>query len=264
MKTINNSEGQGSFPFRNAYPISDYFTIKSDLDKELKMNQEVGTIYIATNLINGKQYVGQTIQKLKERIQGHKGIKKYSIFYKAIKKYGIENFKIISFSCPEEELDWRETFLIKELNTLPPNGYNLETGGHKNKHHHELTKQKMKKFWNEHPEERIKRDEKAKITLNNPKNRKENSNKCKKRWSNFEEREKQSQRMIGKFLGKNHPRARAVILISPKKIEYNLLSYRFFCKKHNLHAGHISQVLKGKLLHHKGWTGKYLEDTNDK
>lgn len=31
--------------------------------------------------------------------------------------------------------------MIKELNTLVPNGYNLETGGHKNKHLSEETKQ---------------------------------------------------------------------------------------------------------------------------
>jgi hypothetical protein len=57
---INNSEGQGSLPFRSACIIPNYFTIKSDLYKELKMNQELGTIYITTNLINGKQNVGQT------------------------------------------------------------------------------------------------------------------------------------------------------------------------------------------------------------
>jgi hypothetical protein len=31
------------------------------------MNQKVGTIYVATNLINEKQYVGQTTQKLNDR-----------------------------------------------------------------------------------------------------------------------------------------------------------------------------------------------------
>ena len=35
------------------------------------MNQENGIIYIATNLINRKQYVGQTINSLKERKRGH-------------------------------------------------------------------------------------------------------------------------------------------------------------------------------------------------
>lgn len=103
-----------------------------------------GIIYIATNLCNGKQYVGQTTQKLQERIRQHnKNNSGCIILYKAIKKYGIENFKWVSHSCPENDLDWQETFLIKELNTLTPNGYNLESGGHKNKHHHEITKQKI-------------------------------------------------------------------------------------------------------------------------
>jgi group I intron endonuclease len=144
-KSINISEGQGSLPFRSAYLTPNYFTIKFDLDKELKMNQENGTIYIVTNLLNGKQNIGQTTRKLTERIWEHKTGVGSVLLHKAVKKYGMENFKWVSFSCPEEDLDWQETFLIKELNTLVPNGYNLETGGHKNKHHHEITKQKMSK-----------------------------------------------------------------------------------------------------------------------
>jgi group I intron endonuclease len=110
------------------------------------MNQKLGTIYIATNIINGKQYVGQTIRDLKERIYGHKNKSTCPIIHSAIKKYGFENFKWISFSCPEEEMDWQEIFLIKELNTLAPNGYNLDSGGHKNKHHHESTKEKIREM----------------------------------------------------------------------------------------------------------------------
>lgn len=109
----------------------------------------MGIIYITTNLINGKHYIGQTIQTLKERKRGHlkeakKEIKKYP-FYRAINKYGWDNFKWISFFCPEEDLDWQETLLIKELNTLSPNGYNLDSGGHKNKRHSMETKIKMSK-----------------------------------------------------------------------------------------------------------------------
>jgi group I intron endonuclease len=107
------------------------------------MNQDNGTIYIATNLVNGKQYIGQTTQILRERIRKHKKSTFCCAFNNAIKKYDIENFKWISFSCPEENLDWTESFLIKEFNTLAPNGYNLETGGHKHKHHNEISKQKM-------------------------------------------------------------------------------------------------------------------------
>jgi group I intron endonuclease len=103
----------------------------------------IGTIYITTNLINKKQYIGQTIRPLQERIKGHLHKNGCIAISSAIKKYGVENFKWISFSCPEEDLDWQEQFLIKELNTLSPNGYNLETGGHKNKKLSEKTKEKI-------------------------------------------------------------------------------------------------------------------------
>jgi predicted GIY-YIG superfamily endonuclease len=60
------------------------------------MSQNVGTIYVVTNLVNGKQNVGQTTRKLKKRIKEHEN--HGFLLSKAIKKYGIENFKIISFS----------------------------------------------------------------------------------------------------------------------------------------------------------------------
>lgn len=105
----------------------------------------MANIYILTNLTNGRQYVGQTVRDLKKRIAEHKNNKGIYPISVAIKKYGISNFKIVSFSCPEENLDWNESLLIKELNTLVPNGYNLESGGHKNKNHSEKTKEKISK-----------------------------------------------------------------------------------------------------------------------
>lgn len=145
IKSINNSERQGSPPFQGAYPTLDYLTTIFDLDKELKMNQEEGTIYIATNLINGKQYVGQTIRAFETRLKEHHRKNDSVLLYRAIKKYTTKNFKWIFFSCPIKDLDWTESSLIKELNTLAPNGYNIEGGGNKNKIVTELTKRKMKK-----------------------------------------------------------------------------------------------------------------------
>ena len=109
------------------------------------MNKKVGTIYIATNLLNGKQYVGQTIRTFKKRQKEHHNKNDTLLLYRAIKKYGIEKFKWVSFSCPKENLDWIETLLINELKTLAPNGYNLETGGKKNKTVSKLTKKRMSK-----------------------------------------------------------------------------------------------------------------------
>ena len=208
-KTINNSEGQGSLPFQNAYPILDYFTITLNLDKELKMEQENdGTIYTFINLLNGKMWWGQTTQPLKKRIEQHKnGNGNCKAFHNAIKKYGIKNFKIVSFSCPEEDLDWTETFLINELNTLSPNGYNLESGGRVNRHPNKITKKRLsravKKYYKEHPEAKEEISKRNKKRFENLEERKKTGKKTQEWWDNNpKEKEKLSIRMT-KYYEKN-------------------------------------------------------------
>ena len=53
-------------------------------------------IYLITNLINNKQYVGKTVYSLTHRFQGHctNGTNKNCYLHQAIQKYGKENFKI--------------------------------------------------------------------------------------------------------------------------------------------------------------------------
>lgn len=87
-------------------------------------------IYKATNLINGKYYIGKTTQSLEKRINQHKGssIKgKFSIFYSAIRKYGIENFKweILAKCTNIETLNKLEIYFISKN----IEGYNIGKGG---------------------------------------------------------------------------------------------------------------------------------------
>ncbi len=92
--------------------------------------QQTGVIYKITNLINGKIYVGQTKRSLKKRIREHCISKNTNGIEGAIKKYGIDNFKVeVIEECPVEMLNEREIFWIKELNSKAPNGYNLTDGG---------------------------------------------------------------------------------------------------------------------------------------
>ena len=108
------------------------------------MKKKLGTIYILRNKINGKCYVGQTVD-WNSRYSNHINNKKNDMYIdKSIKKNGINNFSI--FLCkdiPIKFLDQFEINMIQKLNTLVPNGYNLESGGNKNKKQHEETKKKI-------------------------------------------------------------------------------------------------------------------------
>lgn len=93
-------------------------------------------IYKITNTVNNKIYVGLTEQTLEQRWHNHmvrlkRKIKNNYIIYNAMKKHGVENFSIelIEKCNSEEHMKQRETELIAELNTLPPNGYNMALGG---------------------------------------------------------------------------------------------------------------------------------------
>ena len=94
----------------------------------------MGYIYMIKNKINGKLYIGQTIRKdINERWRQHKSCKKDVIgnyLYNAYQKYGLKNFeyKLICI-CFDEDCNKIETEYIKKLNTLYPNGYNLQVGG---------------------------------------------------------------------------------------------------------------------------------------
>ena len=104
-------------------------------------------IYIIINLSNNKIYVGQAVSHIlnhkRYRPYGHEGrfrchiseafsTKKNQSHYlnNAIRKYGVTNFAVELIECCEiSNSDERETYYIKELNSLFPNGYNLKNGG---------------------------------------------------------------------------------------------------------------------------------------
>lgn len=89
-----------------------------------------GVIYLITNLVNGKKYVGQTTQENPmKRIINHR-YTNYPIG-RAMRKYGYENFSIdYIHECDSlEELNECERKSISEYNSLIPNGYNITEGG---------------------------------------------------------------------------------------------------------------------------------------
>lgn len=103
------------------------------------------TVYCHTNKTNGKKYVGITIQTLNQRWRQGKGYGKTSPIYKAIKHYGWDGFDhdVLLDGLSYDEACEAEKSFIKELNSLVPNGYNLELGGNSKKQCSEETKRKM-------------------------------------------------------------------------------------------------------------------------
>ena len=103
-------------------------------------------IYKATNKINGKVYVGQTVRSLAERMAEH--IRHdHTAFDKALRKYGLDAFDVeeIDSAASVEELNQKEIYWIGFYNCVVPNGYNMCDGGGNTKgfHHSEASKQKM-------------------------------------------------------------------------------------------------------------------------
>lgn len=92
-------------------------------------------IYVATNKINGKKYVGKTYNFEKRKREHLYDINDDIPFHRALKKYGFENFewKIIDRAETEKEIIEKEIVWIKELNTCihatNSNGYNITIGG---------------------------------------------------------------------------------------------------------------------------------------
>lgn len=91
-------------------------------------------IYLITNLVNGKQYVGKTKYTLAHRFTQHCTRDYHTYLHNAIKKYGRENFKIEEI-CKTDDEHWREleTFYIKFYHThYTEGGYNVSWGGDNN------------------------------------------------------------------------------------------------------------------------------------
>lgn len=85
-------------------------------------------IYKITNLINGKIYIGQSINIERRFLEHYR--KNGSLIDKDIQKIGKDffTFEIIE-ECLPSELNDKEIYWIKYYNSIVPNGYNCTEGG---------------------------------------------------------------------------------------------------------------------------------------
>lgn len=113
-------------------------------------------IYLTTNLINGKQYIGQHYGYANDAYLGS-GVK----LTRAIEKYGAENFNrvILCFCENAKEANEKEIEIIARYNAVEDdNFYNLARGGRTMDF--ELLNQKKSEWQQAHPEEHQKQIDK--------------------------------------------------------------------------------------------------------
>ncbi len=142
-------------------------------------------VYKYTNLINDKIYIGQTKYSLEKRAEkngiNYKGSK---YFYRAIQKYGWENFspEILKDNLTQEEANELEEYYIKFFDSINPLiGYNIRPGGNNSelsKESKQIISEKAKNRYKDktnnpmygktHSDEAKKKMSKVKTGKNNP------------------------------------------------------------------------------------------------
>lgn len=208
-------------------------------------------IYKVKNKINGKIYIGQTIRDLDKRISGH--IRESKLeggnkpFVNAIKKYGIENFEweIIDEATSLDELDEKEIYWIKQLNSITPNGYNILGGGQKNRMR--MASECLSKIISDG----LKKSEKWQKTLNSV----EYQEKIKK--FSQEHKNKIGQKNVTRLIEQNKNKAKNWILVDYQNNVLRIKSLEDFCQQNNLKIHFFVNTLRGHIKNIKRHKGYY-------
>jgi len=213
-------------------------------------------IYKITNLINNKVYIGQTIGTLEKRWKRHTWEctrkRNAMAITNAIIKYGMDNFTIeeIYKASTMEELNDKEIYYISILNTISPNGYNIDNGGG-NKSRSDETRAKIslahKNRWDKG--ERISEETRKKLSESHkgyvP------SEETKKKLREFFKGKKPSENTRRGSIEYNQ---KTYTLLNPNGELVTFTNMKNFCKENNLSNSKLCLVASGKRRSHRGWT----------
>ena len=221
----------------------------------------MGYIYLRTNRVNRKQYVGQVITKrFKERQNRWNNLNQpYAgpAIDAARAKYGIDAFDFeILKECEDDELDYWEKYYIKELNTKAPYGYNLTDGGDGTTGYTHSAETKRK----------ISEAQKGKTTWNKGKHhsyetRKKISEaqKGEKHWFYGKHHSEETKKKISENFINRKDQSKPVLQIdkNTNKVIAEFPSAKEVHRQLGFSQGHISDCCLGKCKTHKGFIWKY-------
>jgi len=201
-------------------------------------------IYKIVCITTGRFYIGSAID-LRQRYYSHVSLLRRSvhdniILQRAWNKYGSDAFvfEVLELVLPIS-LIAREQYWFDKLKPFGKRGFNLDrvAGSRYGTKHSLKTREQMKisHLGQKPTEETIK-----KRLLTYP-----------GRPMSPEERITASNAKASKM--------KALIVTSPDGEVQTIRGIKKFCKEQHLHSGHLTEVAKGKYLHHKGWKARYPE-----
>lgn len=203
---------------------------------------------------SGKRYIGITCKKKPEyRWNDGKGYKGNEHFYRAIKKYGWDNFQhiIIAKGLSEDEAKWLEIELIREWDTTNRSkGYNITKGGEGTKGWvpSDETRRKISEankgknnYWygKHHSEETKKKMSKASKGKSKSEEHKKKLSEANKGQKHTQERRKKIREACS---GKNNPNSKSVICLTTNAIFY---TSKEGAEYYNCTRSHIISCCKG-------------------
>lgn len=228
-------------------------------------------VYVISNIINQKLYVGQSTKSIEERFKRHCSEAKWNNrknmpIVNAIHKYGENNFKIKileqSENFTKKQLDDLEIYWANKLNTFVPFGYNLKAGNGPGSMS-EIIKQKIS---NSNKGKKVSQQTKERLRISHLGYIVKQSTK-----------EKLSQKNLGKILTREHKTKIAnsntgkvksietkdkmrqkklkfnYIIIDPFKNIHTTNNLRQFCRQNNLSNCHMNLVSAGIEKVYKNW-----------
>lgn len=244
-------------------------------------------IYLRTNTVNGKQYVGQT-NDFKQREYDWKRATYYAgpIINRARDKYGIENFKaeVLKECGTQEQLNFWEQYYIKELDTKVPNGYNLTDGGGgcSGYHHTEEQRAKLSESrkgrlpWNKgltnETDERVRRSSISRTGSKRSEEMKRKNSEMKKGNKNWlgKHHSEETKKKISEYQRQPHIREERMMNSKTRKETYQYTldeklvaiypSVLEAARQTNIHQANIRKCIKGEIKQSGGykWSNRPL------
>lgn len=220
-----------------------------------------GTIYVIRNLINGKCYVGQTVN-IRQRFAYYRSSLRVKECRRPIEsavcKYGWASLqKYVFDGVPLFLLDDIERQLIQRLRSIVPDGYNLDSGGNslKQQHPDSLRKRSLALSGEKHPlfgthlsyEQRTHLSEVWAGRRLSAETRLKIGDANRGRMRTPQWRERLSESLKGKMAGAKNHKSKPVICVETNQI---FASIRQAALSIGIQSSHISECCRGALRTH--------------